>query len=79
MLAQLLLDSTPNTVNYMVAGFVFLLGLPILYILSFFVRRRSLERDLKLIESLKADELKRGTNPPSAAPRPSEPNAHQLP
>ena len=67
-----LLDTIPNTVGYMIAGYIFLLGLPILYVISWFVRRRSLERDLELIESLKADELKRGGAPAADRARPTD-------
>ena len=75
-----LLDpTTPNTVGYLIAGYIFLLGLPIAYIVTWFIRRRSLERDIEMLESLRADEQKRAANPPATAPRPSEPNAQQLP
>ena len=78
-----LLDTTPNTVGFLIAGYIFLLGLPILYVISWFVRRRSLERDIEMLESLKADEQRRIANTPAAAPaspaRPAEPNARQLP
>ena len=65
------LDPTPNTVNYLIAGYIFLLGLPILYIISWFVRRRSLERDIEMLESLKADEQKRTAAAPPAPPLPT--------
>jgi hypothetical protein len=48
-------EATPDTLNYMLLGFAVLLGVPLLYILTFFIRRRNLERDLRLIESLKED------------------------
>ena len=51
-----LLDTTPNTVGYLIAGYIFLLGLPIAYIVTWFIRRRSLERDMDMLESLRADE-----------------------
>ena len=73
------LDTTPNTVGFLIAGYIFLLGLPILYVISWYWRRRSLERDLQMLESLKADEQKRSSSSPAAAPRPPEPNARQLP
>jgi hypothetical protein len=68
-------EAVPDTVNFLIAGYIFLLGLPILYVISWYVRRRSLERDIEMLESLKADEQKRS----AAAPRPPEPNARQLP
>ncbi len=56
MLLLPLLDHTPNTVNYMLAGYAVLLGLPILYVVSLVVRRRNLERDQAALESLERDE-----------------------
>lgn len=83
MLATLLLDGTPNTVNYMVLGFAFLLGLPIVYALSFHWRRRNLERDLELVQSLRADEVKRAAAPAGDVSRlpgeGSQPSASSLP
>ena len=55
-----LLQDTPNTVNYLVAGYTILIGLLVLYIASWKVRRRNLEKDLELIESLQADEHEQG-------------------
>jgi hypothetical protein len=64
MLAHLmLLDPTPDTVNYLIAGYVFMIGLPVLYVLSWFARQRSLRRDLETIESLAAEEAQRGAKP----------------
>jgi hypothetical protein len=59
MLGLVFLDPTPNTVGYMLAGYIFLVGVPILYVISWFVRQRSLERDIQMMESLAADEQKR--------------------
>jgi hypothetical protein len=59
----LLLDPTPDTVNYLILGYVFLVGLPVLYVLSWYVRQRSLKRDLETIELLAADERKRAARP----------------
>lgn len=43
---------TPNTVNYLIAGYAVLLGLPLLYIVSWVVRRRNLKRQMELLETL---------------------------
>jgi hypothetical protein len=59
MHALLLLDPTPDTVAYLILGYIFLIGMPVLYVLSWYVRQRSLKRDLETIEMLKADERKR--------------------
>jgi hypothetical protein len=71
MPALFLIDPTPDTVNYLVLGYIFLIGLPVLYVLSWYVRQRSLRRDLETIESLAADERKRAA---AAAPNPGAPN-----
>jgi hypothetical protein len=51
-----LLQDTPNTVNYLVAGYTILIGLLVLYVASWKVRRRNLEKDLELIETLKEEQ-----------------------
>ncbi len=66
MPALLFLDPTPDTVGYLIAGYIFLIGLPILYILSWYVRQRSLQRDIEAIESLSADERQRAAEPGAA-------------
>jgi hypothetical protein len=58
MLWQVLLDETPNTVSYMLAGYAVLIGLPLLYVASWRIRRRNLERDLKLMRELERDNRK---------------------
>lgn len=56
---HLLLQDTPNTVNYLIAGYAILISLPILYVITWAVRRRNLEKDLELIQSLQAEEQER--------------------
>ena len=72
MPALLLIDPTPDTVNYLILGYIFLIGLPVLYVLSWYARQRSLKRDLETIETLAADERKR-TARPAAMPSPAAP------
>jgi hypothetical protein len=62
------LQETADTVGYMLLGYAFLIGLPILYILSWVVRRRNVQRDLEMIETLAAEEKKRRE---AAAARPA--------
>jgi hypothetical protein len=50
------LDHTPNTINYMIAGYAVLVGTPVLYIVSWLVKRRNLQRDLAVMESLSQEE-----------------------
>jgi hypothetical protein len=54
---MLLQQPTPDTLAYLLLGYAVLLGLPLLYVLSFIVRHRNLEKDISLIETLK-DEKK---------------------
>jgi hypothetical protein len=54
----MLLDETPNTVAYLIAGYAVLLGFPILYVASWFVRRRGLEKDIELIQTLSEEKKK---------------------
>lgn len=53
-----MLDATPNTLGYMLAGYAALFGLPFLYIVSWLVRARNLHRDLETNQAL--DEEKEG-------------------
>jgi len=48
-------NATPDTVNYLVAGYTVLLGLPILYVVSWLVRRRGLKQKLEMLETLKKE------------------------
>ena len=48
-------NTTPDTVNYLIAGYTVLLGLPILYVVSWLVRRRGLKQKLETLEALKKE------------------------
>jgi hypothetical protein len=52
---MLFLDTTPDTFGYMLAGYAVLLGLPALYVVSWFVRRSGLKRELELLKSMQAE------------------------
>ena len=54
-----LLQDTPNTASFLYIGFSILIGLLLLYLASFRIRRRNLEKDLELIETLQAEERAR--------------------
>jgi hypothetical protein len=45
-------DNIPNTINYMLLGYAMFFSSLIFYVASWFVRRRSLEKDLELLASL---------------------------
>ncbi len=50
------MDQTPNTVNYLILGYAVLLGVPLLYLLSWWARRRNLEKDMETLQSLAQDQ-----------------------
>ena len=64
----MLLDDTPNTVAYMLAGYTVLLGAPLLYAASWFWRRRRLKRELEVLEALAKEK--------GAPPAPEPPTNH---
>lgn len=46
----------PDTVNGLIIGYVLMVGLGLTYVASLVWRRRSLKRDLEVLESLQRDE-----------------------
>lgn len=50
---QVLFQQGPaETAAYMVAGFTVIFGVMLLYVISLYLRRRSLERDLEVIHEI---------------------------
>ena len=45
-------DAPANTTMYMVAGYAVIFGLMLIYLVSLVVRRRNLEQDFEMLESL---------------------------
>ena len=45
-------DGTPNTIAYLILGYVIICGIGLGYTLSLWYRQRSLKRDLDVIERL---------------------------
>ena len=43
-------DAPANTLNYMIAGYVVIFGIMLLYLVSLVVRRRNLTQDLEILE-----------------------------
>jgi len=73
LLLPLLQDATPDTVRFMLLGYAFVIGLPLLYLLSWFVRRRSLERDLETIDALtQAEKSRARLTPTPDSPQPAD-------
>ena len=52
LLLPLLQDAIPDTTGYMLFGYAIFLGLPALYLISWFLRRRNLERDPRVAVSI---------------------------
>jgi len=42
----------PETTNYMIAGYIVILGVMIIYVVSLFLRHRKLEQDLEILEEV---------------------------
>jgi hypothetical protein len=51
-----LLDETPDTVAYMLAGYAVLVGFPILYVLSWIFRRGGLKREEEMLKAMQAEQ-----------------------
>ena len=51
-------ETTPDTSGYMIAGYAVFFGLPFLYLVSWLVRQRNLEKDIELIQTLSEDKKK---------------------
>jgi hypothetical protein len=45
-------DAPANTTIYMVAGYTVIFGFMLLYLISLIVRRRNLQQDAEMLESL---------------------------
>ncbi len=58
MLMSLILQQGPaETTNYMVFGYVIIFGSMLLYVISLYLRQRSLKQDLTLIEDLQEGQV----------------------
>ena len=44
--------ATPETTNFMVAGYIVIFSVMFIYVISLFLRRRKLEQDLRTLEEL---------------------------
>jgi len=49
---QLLLQTPPDTSGYMIAGYVVIFGIMLVYLISLIVRSRNLHQDLDTLEEL---------------------------
>lgn len=47
---------TPNTVGYMIAGYAVILSVIAIYLVSLYLRQRSLRQDLQLFDEVEKEE-----------------------
>jgi hypothetical protein len=45
-------DAPANTTTYMIAGYTVIFGIMLIYLISLIVRRRNLQQDAEMLESL---------------------------
>jgi hypothetical protein len=50
------MDAPANTLGYMIAGYSVIFGVTILYVISLFVRSRSLHQDETLLKDLEEEQ-----------------------
>ena len=58
MIAAFLLDGTPDTTGYMLAGFAVIFGFMLVYVVSLAVRKRRLSREEEMLKELEEGEKK---------------------
>ncbi len=56
MFVLLLQNVTPDTVPYLILGYVIIGGVGLIYVVSLMLRQRNLKRDLDVIEQLQEDD-----------------------
>jgi len=57
MLFSLLIQDAPaNTTNYMIAGYVVIFGVMLIYLISLLIRQRNLQKDLEVLEEIQVEE-----------------------
>ncbi len=58
----MLLETTPDTSGYMIAGYVFSFVVMGIYVFSMYLRNANLKRDAETLESLQVEESKKTSN-----------------
>jgi CcmD family protein len=56
MLTSIIQQAPAETTRYMVSGYSVIFSVMFLYILSLFVRRRNLQRDLEILNEMESNE-----------------------
>jgi hypothetical protein len=56
MLYSILQQAPAETTRYMIAGYIVIFSIMLLYVLSLVIRRRNLERDLETLKEMETEE-----------------------
>ena len=56
LFTQFLQEAPAETTEYMIAGYVVIFGVMLLYVASLYIRKRNLIRDLEVLEEMGEDE-----------------------
>lgn len=56
MLLPVLQNTTPDTISYLILGYVIIGGIGLGYVLSMWYRQRALKRDIEMIDRLQSTE-----------------------
>jgi hypothetical protein len=53
---MLLQEAPANTTGFMIAGYVVIFGVMLIYLISLMIRQRNLQKDLEVLEDLSAEQ-----------------------
>lgn len=53
---MILLQATPDTTSYMIAGYAVFFSVMLIYLVSFFVRFKNLKADLEVLQEIESEE-----------------------
>ncbi len=69
MLISLIQQAPAETTRYMIAGYAVIFSVMLLYIISIFIRRRNLRRDLQMLDEMEAkDDTQAKSHPTGSIP-----------
>ena len=56
MLISILQQAPAETTRYMIAGYAVIFSIMLIYVISIFIRRRNLKRELDMLKEIEPDE-----------------------
>ncbi len=56
LFSYFLQDGPANSTNYMIAGYVVIFGVMLIYLISLLIRGRNLQKDLEVLEEIQVEE-----------------------